>query len=154
MTAKTYSLTFDGYWREPNVGGLPAQSGIYGVYACTYDAQAKTVALNRLVYVGEASNIKDRVSNHDCWSVWKRQLKSGEVLRVNAAPISPEADRQRAEAAMIFKHKPPCNTEYVNAFPFDTTTIITCGKNALTQPSFAVTRTDMAAAASSYGRRW
>src|ERR1700677_3154971 len=48
MSAKNYSLNFDGYWREPNVGGLPAKSGIYGVYGCVYDATAKTVSLNRL----------------------------------------------------------------------------------------------------------
>ncbi len=154
MTAKTYTLTFDGYWREPNVDGLPAQSGIYGVYASTFNAQARTVALNRLVYIGEAANIKDRVSNHDRWTDWKRQLKSGEVLCVSAALISPDADRQRAEAAMIFKHKPPCNTEYVNAFPFDTTTVTTAGKNALMQSLFTVTRTELASAAPGYGRRW
>jgi hypothetical protein len=31
MAAKTCALTFDGYWREPNISGLPAKSGIYGV---------------------------------------------------------------------------------------------------------------------------
>jgi hypothetical protein len=37
MTAKSYSLEFDGYWREPSISVLPARSGIYGVYASTYD---------------------------------------------------------------------------------------------------------------------
>jgi len=152
MTAKSYSLEFDGYWREPNVSGLPAKSGIYGVYACAYDAVGKTVTLNRLLYIGEAADVRDRVSNHECWPDWRQQLKQGEVLCVNAALISPEVDRQRAEAAMIFKHKPPRNTEYVDNFPFDTTSVVTAGKNALMHASFVVTRTEKAAVGF-YGRR-
>jgi excinuclease UvrABC nuclease subunit len=153
MAAKSYSLVFDGYWREPSISGIPANSGIYGVYAATYNATEKTVALNRLLYIGEGSNVKDRVANHDRWSDWKRHLKTGEVICINYTPISPETDRHRAEAAMIFKHKPPCNTEYTENFPFDTTTITTSGKNALMQVSFTVNRVEKAAA-SLYGRRW
>jgi len=151
MAVRSFALPFDGYWREPNISGLPAQSGIYGVYACIYNAQAGTVSLNRLVYIGEGADVRGRVAAHEGWPVWKRQLKLGEELCVNAALISPEADRQRAEAAMIFKHKPPCNTEYTENFPFDTTTITTSGKNALMVASFTVTRTEKVAA---FGRRW
>ena len=140
MAAKTFSLQFDGYWREPNISGLPDKSGVYGVYACTFDSGQQTVSLNRLLYIGDAADVRDRVKNHDRWQDWKRQLKAGEVICINAALISPQADRCRAEAAMIFKHKPPCNTEYVDNFPFDSTTIATSGKNALMVPSFTVTQ--------------
>lgn len=153
MAAKSYALEFDGYWREPNVGSLPAKSGIYGVYACIHNVSEGTVSLQRLLYIGEAADVRDRVTNHDRWKDWKRQLKTGETICVNAALISPEADRQRAEAAMIFKHKPPCNTEYVDSFPFDTTSITTSGKNAKMHASFTVTRTEKAAMAGN-GRRW
>lgn len=47
MTAN-YALNFDGYWREPNVGWMPSISGIYGVYACTYNSYGQTVSLERL----------------------------------------------------------------------------------------------------------
>jgi excinuclease UvrABC nuclease subunit len=153
MTAQSYSLVFDGYWLESKAGGLPAKSGIYGVYATTYNSTAGTVSLNRLIYIGEAADVRARVSSHDRWTDWKRQLKQGEVLSFNAALISPEAARQRAEAAMIFKHKPPCNTEYVENFPFDTTTVTTAEKNALMHNAFTVTRTEKAAALG-FGRRW
>lgn len=153
MVAKSYTLEFNGYWREANISGLPAKSGIYDVYACTYNAREGTVSLSRLLYIGEAADVQGRITNHDRWTDWKRQLKQGEELCFNAALISPEADRQRAEAAMIFKHKPTCNTEYTDNFPFDTTTITTSGKNALMHASFTVTRTEKAAA-SAYGRRW
>jgi hypothetical protein len=39
---------------------------------------------------------------------------------------------------MINHHKPRCNVEYVNDFPFETTTITTSGKNALMTPTFTV----------------
>jgi len=151
MAAKTYALTFDGYWREPNISGLPAKSGIYGVYACTFNETERTVDLKRLLYIGEAADVQGRVAGHEKLPAWKRQLKQGEVLCFNAALISPEADRQRAEAAMIFEHKPPCNTECMDSFPFDTTTVMTGGKNALMQPSFTVVRTEKAAV---LARRW
>ena len=138
MAAESYVLDFDGYWREPNISGLPDKSGIYGVYAATYDSSAKTVSLNRLVYIGESGDVRDRVQNHEKWPKWRRELKTGEILCFNMAPISPQEDRERAEAAMIFKHKPPCNEEYVNEFPFDQTTITTQGKNALMYSQFTV----------------
>lgn len=153
MVAKAYQLDFDGYWREPNADSLPARSGIYGVYAAVHNQAAKTVTLNRLLYIGEAADVKGRVSNHNLLSDWKRHLKAGEVLCFNAALIGPEADRQRAEAAMIFKHKPPCNTEYVDSVPFGTTTVRTSGKNALMEASFTVTRTEKAAVGA-YTHRW
>ena len=111
-----------------------------------------TVSLQRLLYIGEAANVRDRIMNHDRWADWKRQLKFGETICVNTAVISPEADRQRAEAAMIFKHKPPYNTEYVDSFPFDTTSITTSGKNALMHATFTVTRVEKAALAGNWLR--
>jgi excinuclease UvrABC nuclease subunit len=152
---QSYSLQFDGYWLEAGLGNLPAKSGIYGVYACTYDKGQNSVSLRELVYIGEGANVRDRVSGHDRWSAWRAQLKSGEVLCFNAALIGGESDRQRAEAAMIFKHKPRCNTTYVDTFPFDTTTVSTSGKNARMQSSFTVQRTENAAAkGAGLYRRW
>jgi hypothetical protein len=151
MTTKSYALQFDGYWREPNVGSLPEKSGIYGVYACTHDVAGGTVSLRRLLYLGEAADLCSRVCNHEQWRAWRLQLKAGEEVCVSVALISPEGDRQRAEAAMIFKHKPPCNTEHVESFPFDTTSITTAGQNALMSSSFTVQPTEKASG--TYGRR-
>ena len=153
MATQAYQLDFDGYWREPNAGGLPAKSGIYGVYAGVHNQLANTVTLNRLLYIGEAADMQGRVANHERRPDWKRHLQSGEVLCFNAALISPDGARQRAEAAMIFKHKPPCNTEYVDSFPFDTTTVAIGGKSVLMQTAFTVTRTEKVAAGS-FARRW
>ena len=138
MAAKSYSLDYHGYWRAPNISGLPAKSGIYCVYACVHNVTQKTVTLRGLLYIGEAENVRNRVAKHERWDDWVRELKVGEELCFNAALISPAADRERAEAAMIHHHKPPCNVEYVNAFPFDTTTVSTRGKNEKLDGQFTV----------------
>lgn len=139
MAARRYSLDFDGYWRAP--GGLPAQSGIYCVYAGTHNAQANIVSLRKLLYIGEAANVRDRVGRHERWPDWERELQLGEVLCFSAALIAPATDRERAEAAMIFEHKPPCNREYVHSFPYDQTTILTSGRHALLKRYFTVYKT-------------
>ncbi|MBI1788113.1 MAG: GIY-YIG nuclease family protein [Acidobacteria bacterium] len=138
MAAKTYTLNFDGYWRAPNISGLPANSGIYCAYTCRHNRQENTVSIRKLLYIGEAANVRDRVSGHERWEDWKRHLLPGEELCFNAALIAPDSDRQRAEAAMIFHHKPPCNVEYVHVFPYDQTTISTSGRNALLDGYFTV----------------
>lgn len=150
MTTKTYDLDFSGYWREPNIGSLPAKSGIYGVYACTHNTDAGTVILKRLIYIGESDNVKNRVTGHEKWPDWRSQLIAGEELCLNASLIFPEPERERAEAAMINKHKPVCNIEYVNNFPFDTTTVKTSGNNALIEERFTVHRTMSSGHASSF----
>jgi len=136
--AMTIKCEFDGYWREPNKGSLPAKAGVYCVYGCTYDEKAKKVNLAKLVYIGEAGDIKDRVANHDKLDAWKKQLSSGQILCYSAALLAPDTTRQRAEAALIFKHKPPVNTEYAHSFPFDTTTIETSGTTAKLVTPFTV----------------
>lgn len=140
MVAKSYNLEFGGYWREPNIGSLPEVSGIYGVYACTFNSQEKTVTLNRLIYIGESANVKSRIASHEKWPKWQQQLRQGEQVCFNAAPISPATDRERSEAAMIHHHKPVCNEEYVNHFPYDATTISTKGRNVLMDSNFTVQR--------------
>ena len=81
------------------------------------------------------------MGHHERWPDWQRELLWGEVLCFSTALIGPAADRERAEAAMIYEHKPPCNKEYVHSFPYDQTTISTSGQNALLKAHFTVYRT-------------
>lgn len=135
---KSISIEFDGYWREVNKASIPAKSGIYCVYACTFNSSQDTVSLRKLIYIGESENVRARVKDHEKTDDWKSHLKSGEVLCFNFAPII--ADRNRAEAAMINYHKPPENTEYVNNFPFDATRMTVTGKRRFLEGSFTVYR--------------
>jgi len=140
MAEQTFSLTFDGYWRDQNSGGVPGESGIYCVYECKYDAQEKTVSLKTLIYIGEADNVRDRIAGHERRDDWLKHVRAGNELCFSFAPVQ-SAHRDRCEAALIFKHKPPENTEYVDAFPFDKTGINLSGETALLTSTFTVLRT-------------
>jgi len=140
MAEKTIDVKFDGYWRDVNKAGLPAKSGIYCVYECTYNVEAKTVSLQSLIYIGESEDVQNRVANHEKYNDWLKHVKKGNELCFSCGEIA-SADRSRAEAAMIFKHKPPENDEYVDSFPFDRTIMSLAGKTALLNTSFTVTRT-------------
>ena len=72
------------------------------------------------LYVDEAGNTRKRVVSYELRDEWKKQRDPGEVLRYMAAPVSPKATRQWADAAVIFHHKPVVNDEYTHSFPFDT----------------------------------
>ena len=137
---KTYDLDFAGYWREPNISSLPASSGIYCVYACTFNKDQNTVSIAKLLYVGESANVRVRVDGHPSFDTWKKQLISAQILCFSASTISPGTDRERAEAAMIYKHQPPCNASCKDSFSHDTTTINTSGQNVLLATRFTVNK--------------
>jgi len=140
MAEKTIAIEFDGYWRDENKSGLPASSGVYVVYECTYNATEKTVSLQTLIYIGEAADVKGRVANHEKYQDWLKHVRRGNQLCFSFGGVG-AADRDRGEAAMIFKHKPPENDEYKNSFPFDRTTMSLSGKTALLTTHFTVNRT-------------
>lgn len=134
---KTIPLNFRGYWLEAKKASVPAVSGVYCVYAGTYSAETDRVSLRELIYVGESSDVRDRLADHERLKDWKRRLRSGEVLCYSVAEVGSN-DRVRAEAAVIYRHKPPCNTEYISRFPFENTTIETSGRNRFLDAVFTV----------------
>lgn len=142
MAYKTFRQTFYGYWPEEIKAQLPAVSGVYCVYAGTYNSD-DTVTLNRILYIGKSDNIHDRIQNHGCEKDWKKELRWGENIIFSYTEYS-GYDLERLEAALIYKHKPPVNTEYVYNFPYDETTISTSGCNALLYTYFTVYKTDTA----------
>lgn len=140
MTSKTYSQAFNGYWRDKNRAGIPEVSGVYCVYAGSYDKDNNTVSLRKLLYIGQSVNIHERLQNHECEKDWKKELNYGEEVIFSYTEV-PSYSLDRFEAAMIYKHKPPVNVEYKDNFPFDETTVYTSGRNALLYSSFTVYRT-------------
>ena len=138
--AKTISLNFDGYWREVKKGGVPARSGIYLVYVCRYNEPQSTVTLDKLIYIGEADDVRDRIANHERWPEWRRHVHKGSQVCFSFAGVT-SPDRERAEAALIYCHKPPCNDEYTDSFPFEDTTVESTGRSALLSSAMTVRRT-------------
>ena len=137
MTSENFQLMFQGYWREPNINSIPALSGIYCVYSCDNNIHDGTFTLDRLIYIGESGDVRNRIAKHEKWQIWRNYLNSRQQLCFNFAPVSLYF-RDRLEAACIFRHKPPANSEYVDNFPFDRTTIKIAGKNSLLSEYFIV----------------
>jgi excinuclease UvrABC nuclease subunit len=140
MAEQTYELEFNGYWREPAMEVIPNKSGIYCVFSCVHNQTEKTVSLKKLIYIGESGDVKSRLANHEKLDDWKKHVEQGEVLCFSFAQ-APSTSRVRCEAAMLFKHEPPENTEYTEAFPHDKTTISITGKTTLLKKNFTIQRT-------------
>lgn len=134
---KEISLDFIGYKRDCNKSSLEDKSGIYCVYCCAYNSSNDKVSLKKLLYIGEADSIHDRLENHEQYSTWESYLKSGEELCYTRAFISGD-DKFRAEAALIYKHKPPVNIEHKDHFGYPDTKMVLTGRTALLTTTFTV----------------
>ncbi|MFP3975433.1 MAG: GIY-YIG nuclease family protein [Dehalococcoidia bacterium] len=134
---KTISIEFDGYCRDEKKASIRARSGIYCVYECTYNVERNTVSIHNLIYIGEAENLHDRIADHEKRPDWLKHVRSSNELCFSIGDIS-EMDRERAAAAMIFRHKPPQNDEFADSFPSDETTMSISGKTALLTTNFTV----------------
>lgn len=126
---KSFQTKIDGYWREINASGLPSHSGVYFVYRSTYNPDKKTVSLHQLLYIGEGKNVNERVADHEKLDDWKSHLKRGEELCFSTCPVV-SSDRERVEAAYIYKHKPPCNTDCTQSFNYDRTTVASTNRTS------------------------
>lgn len=138
--AKKISLDFSGYWREVNKASVPAKAGVYLVYVCRHNQEQKTVTLSKLIYIGEASDVRDRIADHELWPQWRRQVPKGSQICFSFAAVT-SPDRQRAEAALIYHHKPACNDQYTHSFPFAETTVESTGRCALLSSPITVQKT-------------
>ena len=139
MAAKTISITFEGYILDDDKEYLPGKSGIYCVYACVENSN-NTLSIKKLIYIGESKNIRERLDDHEHYEAWKRHISKGQKLCYTSGLVSNE-DRERCEAAMIFKHNPPVNEKSISGFEFDETTINLSGDIKFLAESFTVQRT-------------
>jgi hypothetical protein len=139
MGEQTYSLEFAGYWPDWRKDLLPAQPGLYCVYECTHNPANNTVSFHQLIHVGEAEDVRARISGHEKYEDWKRHVLPDKALFYSVAAVD-DVDRARCEAALIFAHQLPENTAFRTSFPFERTTIKLSGKIDLLNPAFAVNR--------------
>jgi len=141
MVEKTFDIEFNGYWIEVDKGGVPKKSGVYCVYECRYNEKEERISIKKLLYIGEAEEVNDRISNHEKLKEWNKYVENGNTLCYSFSPVD-TSDRERVEAALIYKHKPLVNTEYKDSFPYDTTHIKTEGKNKFLEKSFTVYKSE------------
>ena len=137
MNTNIYHLIFRGYWLSTAIDSIPAESGIYCVYACETNANSRNLALKELVYIGESENVRNRIERHENWPVWECRLDSKYALCFSFASV-PDSSRVRLEAACIHEHKPPVNFEFVETFPYDRTSVDISGETGLLRSRFTV----------------
>jgi excinuclease UvrABC nuclease subunit len=140
MATQIFNENIEGYWRDKNKGGIPDHSGVYFVYEASYNSDNDTVSLRRLIYIGEAVNVRERIGSHEKYNEWLNYVGLGNELCFSTGYVE-SSNRNRVEAAYIFQHKPPVNIDYKSSFPFEQTTIISSGKTALLNTSFIVNYT-------------
>ncbi|MBN2755112.1 MAG: GIY-YIG nuclease family protein [Candidatus Goldbacteria bacterium] len=134
-----FSVNFDGYWPEAGKDSIPDKSGVYCIYSAGLE-NGKLQSLKKLIYIGESGDGEGRLKNHEKWPDWKSYLNEEQKIYISFAQV-PSADRERIEAALIYKHKPPENIEHVDNFNFDDTDIELTGTVTLLTSSFSVKRT-------------
>ena len=140
MAKHEYTLDFKGYKLEGNEDTFEHESGIYCVYACTYNPASNTVGIRRLLYIGQATDFNERHRNHNKKPEWKARLLPGEKLCYSRAYLV-ACSLDICEAAMIFEHKPVCNETADVGFHHDSTHVVTTGMNKFLLPDFTVDRT-------------
>lgn len=138
---KTITLDFVGFWLDSPQSSELERSGVYCVYACKYSDETDRVTLCKLLYIGESNDVLSRLQGHDRHDDWMRQLQAGETLCFSFAPVSAE-DRERAEAALIFKCQPPLNEEHTTTFAYNDTEIITSGRRGTLPQKFLVQKNE------------
>lgn len=138
-TVHDYQLVFDGYWVQGRERSLPAEAGIYCVYAASHDRQTDRVRLVRLLYIGKSVDVRARHQDHEGVASWRAKLSSGEILCYSFAPLAKQS-LPICEAAMIFKHQPICNDVCKDSFSHGTTRVRTSGRNACLMTDFTVGR--------------
>ena len=134
---KIFNQTIGGFYRDVNKDGLPAVSGVYFVYTCSYDANDKTVALNKLIYIGKAEDINARIGGHEKYDEWRGYLKSGETLCYAYTDVC-DANCERVEAAYIYRHCPPVNSSCTKSFNYYPTRVISTGRIGKLNSDFTV----------------
>ena len=139
----TYSLLFQGYYRDEFRKLFPNSSGIYCVYRGIYNSQTRFVTLMELLYIGETENLHQRHNEHDRRTDFLNQLREGEILIYTYALFDgSEYDRKRLEATMVYEIQPLLNTRQTNGFNYPPTEIILSGEkhaylpNRIYSPSF------------------
>lgn len=129
MRALKCILNIEGYWREENCQSIPKISGVYFVFENTYDKVNDTIQLKRLLYIGEADNIQERIRTHRKRALWKSVTSCNSEISFAITPVS-NIVRSRVESAYICRNKPLLNEKVDYCFDFDKTIIISLGETS------------------------
>lgn len=121
------NTNFYGYWREENSGMVPPDSGVYCVYESTHHEESDIVETHRVLYIGEAPNMREAINEKGRIEEWKSHIDKDNELCFSCGLAKPDDIRLRIMAAFVYRLKPPLNEKYKDSFPFPPTRMISNG---------------------------
>ncbi len=86
-----------------NTDQLKDRSGIY-VILCRNDSSSKYLVID----IGESSQVKTRVENHDRLGCWKDNCKGKLYVAVLYTPHKQQSGRKEIEQELREQYNPPC----------------------------------------------
>jgi len=129
MGKESYTLKFEGFWREGTERDMPQASGVFCVFDARMIFATGAMKPEKLIYIGTAGNASKALDNHPNKPDWKKHLKPGNHICYSFARV-PVDKMTRVMATLVHHHKPPENEQYVKVFPFDRTHILLAGQVA------------------------
>lgn len=103
-------------FNEAHKNEIKISRGIYIAYSGKYNG--KNIVLNKLLYIGKADRqtFQERITDHikNEYPSWKNECETDEDIYFRLAEL--DHDISDVEWAMIFTHKPPCNTAGVDKY--------------------------------------
>lgn len=136
MAELTCNIYIEGYWRERNKNYISNYSGIFFVYETDYNFEKDTITPIRLIYIGQASNIQEKIASELTQQTWSAFISSGRELCFSTSYLTTEIER--ITATLVYQCQPVANTDYVDFFTYDKTTLTLSGKTALLLTHFTV----------------
>lgn len=125
--AEELSINFFGYWGEEKSEFVPADSGIFCVYESTHHEESDIIETHRLLYIGEAPNIREAINEKGKIDEWKSHIDKDKELCFSCGLAKPDDIRVRIQAAFAYRLKPPLNEKYKDSFPFPPTRMLSNG---------------------------
>ena len=129
---RRYNLHFEGSLLDEYRSNLPTYSGIYLVYRGTLSTDRKSLICAEIIYIGQAEDIRRRLSAHNKRTEFFEKLQKGEVLFYSYAKVEQD-NLDRVENALIYKCQPTLNETGRDSFPYPSTVIDSDGQCALLQ---------------------
>lgn len=99
-------VNFQGYHYGQS-SSFPDKSGIYCVYS---------MHNGKLIYIGQAENLRQRITNHDRWQDFLKHRISPVTDLVTTYALLPIGDMDKAEGRLIAKNRPPENEKIPLAY--------------------------------------
>lgn len=108
MNMATFKIEFKGYRLDKDVGTLTNASSIYVVYRCLYGANSDTVDIKELLYIGQATRLRDRLQNNQKRNEFLQRCNDDETICYSYAVVD-RTILDAVENGLIFMQQPYMN---------------------------------------------